>query len=75
MKKVTDRPDFQDREVPPSLERLPRFAFTSSRASSREQSARSDIAFGVRNAEDLIEAFRGGFAAPGTEARPGRKKK
>jgi hypothetical protein len=72
----SSKPDFLERDVPASLKKLPRFAFTRSRASSSELSGRSDIAFGVRSAEDLIKQLRGGFADPAIEtpARRPRKK-
>jgi hypothetical protein len=75
MRKKTSKPDFLDRDVPSSLKELPRFAITRSRASSSELSGRSDIAFGIRSAEDLIKQMRGGFAEPEIEPPARRPKK
>lgn len=69
------KPDFQDRKLPGSLDKLPRFGISRSRANSREQSDRSevDIAFGVGSLDDLSEAINRGFARP-DPPRPIRKK-
>jgi hypothetical protein len=66
--------DLQGREVPASLAKLPRFAITPSRASTREQGARSDVAFGVRSIDDLLDRVGRGFADPNPPLSPTRGK-
>jgi hypothetical protein len=58
--------NFRDRPVPSSLVGLPRFGFTPRRAVTRDQSARRDVAFGVRSFEDLMKAVDRGFSDPET---------
>ena len=70
----TIKPDLHERDVPSSLESLPRFAVTRSRPNSPDQSTRTDIAFGIRSAEDLIKKVRGGFFDPSIEAQQSKKK-
>jgi hypothetical protein len=70
--------DFRDRPVPDSLGGLPRFGFTPSRAVTRDQSARRDVAFGVRSIDDLMEQVGRGFSDPETltsPSKPTKKKK
>jgi hypothetical protein len=56
--------DFNERAVPQSLQHLPRYAFTSMRPSTREQAARTDIAYEVRTIDDLTRAMAVGFSEP-----------
>lgn len=60
----TRRPTFHDKPVPSSLKDLPRFSVTPTRTSSRSDSERADIAFGVRSLHDLDKEFARGFADP-----------
>jgi hypothetical protein len=64
MSSSSKRPTFYDKSVPPSLTDLPRFSVTPTRTSSRSDSERPDIAYGVRSLRDLDKEFARGFADP-----------
>jgi len=55
---------FRDKAMPSSLEVLPRFGITPRSTSSREDSERPDIAFGIRSLRDLDKEFARGFTDP-----------
>ncbi|WP_454643094.1 hypothetical protein [Bradyrhizobium liaoningense] len=55
------KPPFHDKAMPPSLKDLPRFGITPKSTSSRADSERPDIAFGVRSLRDLDNEFARGF--------------
>jgi hypothetical protein len=62
----SEKMDFRKRPVPSSLEKLPRFGFTPSRAATRDLSDRRDLAFGVHSIDDLMEQVGRGFSDPET---------
>jgi hypothetical protein len=58
------KPTFHDKAMPSSLSDLPRFGITPKRTSSRSDSERLDVAFGVRTLRDLDNEVARGFADP-----------
>jgi hypothetical protein len=52
---------FHDKAMPSSLSKLPRFGITSRQTSSRSDSERDDIAFGVSSLGDLENLLSRGF--------------
>jgi len=58
------KPTFHDKAMPSSLKDLPRFGITPKSTSSRADSERPDIAFGVRSLRDLDHEFARGFTDP-----------
>ncbi|MGJ5204238.1 hypothetical protein [Bradyrhizobium sp. HKCCYLR20261] len=64
MGEFTKKPMPGESSVPSSLSELPRFRITSKSSSSRADSERPDIAFGVRSLDDLYEKFSRGFTDP-----------
>ncbi|MDF0522483.1 hypothetical protein P0R31_35170 [Bradyrhizobium yuanmingense] len=64
MSESTKKPTFHDKAIPSSLEDLPRFGITPKSTSSREDSERPDIAYGVRSLRDLYNEFTRGFTDP-----------
>ena len=65
-------PTFRDKPLSSSLSGLPRFGITSKSTSSRLDSERGDIAFGVRSLRDLEKALSRGFADPDRPKPPPR---
>lgn len=55
---------FHEKAMPSSLKDLPRFGITPKSTSSREDSERPDIAFGIRSLRDLDKEFARGFTDP-----------
>jgi hypothetical protein len=66
------KPTFHDKAMPSSLEGLPRFGITPKSTSSREESERSDLAFGIRSLRDLDKEFARGFTDPDRSKPPPR---
>lgn len=64
MSESTKKPTFRDKSMPSSLSDLPRFRITPKTTSSRVDSERPDIAFGVRSLRDLYNEFSRGFTDP-----------
>ncbi|MGJ4993095.1 hypothetical protein ACQR0Z_01670 [Bradyrhizobium sp. HKCCYLS3077] len=64
MSDSTKKPTVRESSVPSSLSELPSFRITSKSSSSRADSERPDIAFGVRSLDDLYEKFSRGFTDP-----------
>ena len=51
------RPSRLDLDVPEPLKDLPRFGFSSSVASTREESARTDVLYGIGSLQELQVAL------------------
>lgn len=58
------KPPSRGESLPPSLSDLPSFRITPKSTSSRADSERADIAFGVRSLRDLDKEFARGFTDP-----------
>jgi hypothetical protein len=53
--------------LPSALTDLPRYGTTSTQSSSRKDSERPDVAFGVKSMDDLVKKLKSGFAKPETK--------